>query len=95
MDPNLSQALAMIKAARWGKVGNARSEPMSRTIRRPQEMVIELYVRGSGRKPTAAEMASRGAQIARAGSGRNITRSSWIIYCGLLTRRFQSIIEVE
>ena len=39
----------------------------SRTRKRPEQMVSELYIRVLGRPPTVAEMGSLDAQIAQAG----------------------------
>ena len=70
MDPNLSQALAMINGnAVHGRVGNSPVvNAMFAAKKTPPEMIVELYVRCLGRMPTEAEVASLSAQIAQAGT---------------------------
>ncbi|HET6246472.1 MAG TPA: DUF1549 and DUF1553 domain-containing protein [Tepidisphaeraceae bacterium] len=69
MDPNLSQALAMINGNTVSaKVGNSPViNEMFQEKKTPEQMVVDLYVRTLGRNPTNAEMASLSAQIAQAG----------------------------
>ena len=84
MDPNLSQALAMINGNTVAsKVGNSPIvNQMFKDGKTPEQMVIELYVRCFGRVPTNAEMASLGAQIAQ--GGKNPTQVIVDIYWALL-----------
>ena len=69
MDPNLSQALAMINGNTVSvKVGNSPVvTDMLKNGKTPEQVVVEMYVRALGRNPTNAEMASLDAQIAQAG----------------------------
>jgi hypothetical protein len=84
MDPNLSQALAMINGNTVaGKIGSSPLlAKMFKENMKPDEMVIELYVRCLGRRPTVSEMSSLGAQIAQ--GGKNTNQVIMDIYWALL-----------
>ena len=69
MDPNLSQALAMINGNTVHQ--KAANSPVINDMfaqkRTPAQMIAELYVRCLGRYPTESEMGSLLAQVAQAG----------------------------
>ena len=69
MDPNLSQALNLINGSTVAqKIGNSTIlTEMFKEKRPAEQIVIDLYLRCLGRKPTVAEMGSLSAQIAQAG----------------------------
>lgn len=69
MDPNLSQALAMINGNTvHGKIQNSQVIPeMLKEKESPPQIIDSLYVRCLGRHPTPAEMSSLTAQLAQAG----------------------------
>jgi hypothetical protein len=72
MDPNLSQALALINGSTVHQ--KVLSSPvvaeMFKNQKSPTDMVVDLYVRCLGRMPTQGEMGSLQAQIAQAGNDK-------------------------
>jgi hypothetical protein len=72
LDPNLSQALAMINGNTVSaKVGNSPViNDLFKSGKSDAQMVTELYIRTLGRPPTEAEVGSLLAQIAQAGKDK-------------------------